>query len=703
VSDKPDHHSNFDRTAALTLQSPKSHDADGHVSRPGRDQIAMNPRVFLFLLVASVLSIHDLGADDQTASRWELKTDDTEIVLLVANNILYLAALQAPAGHGNWIGNALAVPFPGKISGQHLDWKFQDATVDSTQGTKVTLRFTCASPNLELLSVWWAHPGTGPVEYGTSIRNNTDGDLAFDNRDVISADLSLTMDASTVLHRFVKLADVRNNPHPETPVLTTPLATGMDVVAYTRNAINDHPAEIPFQVFDVNSTHGLYIGYEWSFGQFDITASGPQQATYRAILWASGQTKLARGKTFHIPSIYLGIYTGDLDDGGNQFKRWFWKYKMTATLRNNPGEPLLEYCVPGNEAGLEKFFADYPVAKWGGELAKIDVDWLPRGDGPNQDWFSNEVAEWNPNPAKWPNGMKGRAMAHAAGQKLALYMPHSYQKCDLATEAGRELEKNALLKRYDDGIYDYYRSDFVVEGSLDYLKHEGFMEVLDALIAQRPDFRYEHCSAGGTLKDFSTLQRLTFMTTDDSATPDGHRQAMYACTYMINPVQLKADIAISGGPGSDKDPVWVRYCLRTGFMGANMSTGWGSYTPAMIEETKAHWPLYTSKMRPILRGADVYHILPPCNHIDWDGLQYQNIALRQGAVLLFKPAAQTIDHQIIKLKGLQRNASYTLTFQDRTWLNATETGAQLMDEGINVTGMTGPYASEIIWLQQVGG
>ena len=104
--------------------------------------------------------------------------------------------------------------------------------------------------------------------------------------------------------------------------------------------------------------------------------------------------------------------------------------------------------------------------------------------------------------------------------------------------------------------------------------------------------------------------------------------------------------------------------------------------------------------RPILRGADVYHILPMADGVYWDGLEYFNAGIRKGSVFLFKPSAKAVDgdSKVIKLKGLNRNAHYALTFQDRANLNCVMTGAQLMDTGIAVTGMTGDRASEIIWI-----
>jgi hypothetical protein len=88
--------------------------------------------------------------------------------------------------------------------------------------------------------------------------------------------------------------------------------------------------------------------------------------------------------------------------------------------------------------------------------------------------------------------------------------------------------------------------------------------------------------------------------------------------------------------------------------------------------------------------------------VNWDGLQFYNPDLENGSVFLFKPSAKAADgdSKVVKLKGLDRKATYALTFQDRTALNAKKTGAQLMDEGIAVSGMTGDAASEIIWVER---
>ena len=73
---------------------------------------------------------------------------------------------------------------------------------------------------------------------------------------------------------------------------------------------------------------------------------------------------------------------------------------------------------------------------------------------------------------------------------------------------------------------------------------------------------------------------------------------------------------------------------------------------------------------------------------------------RRVPCFLFKPSADVPANKVIRLKGLNPKGVYTLTFQDRKDLNCVRTGAQLMTNGVYVTGMTGANASEIIWIEE---
>ncbi len=647
--------------------------------------------------------------------RWKLGTADTAVEIAVSDNKIYLERLFDPEEHWNWTRDPAQMPLPRTVSGVEPDWRYNDATINTTSGTELTLRFTSTQPKLELKSTWRARPGSGPVENWLTIQNNTGGNVTYKQADLLSADLDLVSDGLVTLTRFNKCG-VTTPAH--IGIAVDQLPPNRTIKSQTRDT-NDWVQDesyIPFEVLSVGDTHGLYVGYAWSFCKFSVSTGKNRKAiNLKAYLWDDKAFVEQDRAILKIPAVYIGTYRGDLDDCGNQFKQWFWRYKVPASLRGDPNEPLIEYCVPESEAALDEYFSIYDMKEWGGELAKIDIGWLAGISDDTSTWFTDEVADWIADTSKWPHGMDAGAIVHRNAQRLSLYIPDTYKWCDLGSQEGRKSEEEALLSRFDDFGFDYYRSDFFTEnnahfnlgpakyqGGSFYLSHEGYMEVLDYMMAKRPSFRYEHCSGGGTLKDFDTLQRVSVMTTTDISEPDAHRKAMFSNIYCINPVQLKADLSIQGGPGSADDTSWVRYCLRTGFMGANMASSAG-FTPTMAVETRFHWWLYKNYMRPILRGADVYHVLPICNGTDWDGFEFFNLSLGpagRGALLLFKPSSRSPDSRMLRLRGLDKLKVYTLDFEDRSGLNCRMSGAELMEKGVNVAGMSGDYASEIVWINK---
>ena len=687
-------------------------------------------RISLLLATIAIIQTGFVRAQ-VPAPKWQLRTEDTELTISVSNNRPAIFELKNSRNGWNWIKGVSEMPLPEKVrAGNNTyvpNWKYKEAILNNSNGTTLTLRFSSTTPDLLLESVWEARPGAGPVENSVSITNNSGDSLTFQDADVIAADISLTADSIVTLWRFNKGRYLGTKSPQDKPIVNSDKIGINDTITYylsndangsSPEGINSH---LPFQIFDIHSEHGLYIGYEWSFGVFkNQTGPDPRTIHYKSYLWDNASVTIQPGKVFKVPAVFFGTYTGDLDDGSNRMKRWFWNYKITPTIKNNPDEPLIEYCIPGNETQLIDYYKKYPVAEWGAELGKIDIDWL---DGSGADWTKGNFKRytyWKPDSLKWPHGMSAGAIVHRNKQKLSLYMNFTFEGNDIGTEQGREQEKQALLTRYDKWHYDYWRSDMLLEAKFNYLSHEGLLEILDFMIKNRPNFRYEHCGNGGLLKDFTTLQRISVLTNEDSGGPEYQRESFYSCSFMINPVQIKTDVGMNLGPHGEvpnnggysptggtihDSPQWVNYILRTGFMGANMATNWCVYTPNQIEGVKVHWPLYKSRQRPILRGikpgdapADVYHILPIPDGIDWDGIEYFNTSLNKGSILLFKPSGNAADSKVIKLRGLDLKATYRLTFQDRKEQDTQMTGAELMNKGIAIKGMSGNFASEIIWI-----
>jgi hypothetical protein len=77
--------------------------------------------------------------------------------------------------------------------------------------------------------------------------------------------------------------------------------------------------------------------------------------------------------------VYYGTYKGDIDDGSNRFKKWFWNRKITWSLYNHPDEPWIEVCMQAvGGRGSTSIVGDTPqsvydaLAATGVELVKMD-------------------------------------------------------------------------------------------------------------------------------------------------------------------------------------------------------------------------------------------------------------------------------------------------------------------------------------------
>ena len=119
------------------------------------------------------------GANEESGRwlrQWTLKTADTTLTLGVrSDQKMCLCRLAGPAG---WNWTKLPSPFPlvshVDLGGEHreLKWGFKQGAEDQADGSRVTILFTNADPSLELISVWQARGGPGPVRHTMFIRNH---------------------------------------------------------------------------------------------------------------------------------------------------------------------------------------------------------------------------------------------------------------------------------------------------------------------------------------------------------------------------------------------------------------------------------------------------------------------------------------------------------------------------------------------------
>lgn len=78
-----------------------------------------------------------------------------------------------------------------------------------------------------------------------------------------------------------------------------------------------------------------------------------------------------------------------------------------------------------------------------------------------------------------------------------------------------------------------------------------------------------------------------------------------------------------------------------------------SDNPAYIPVLKDNLALYKTRLRSLIRNANLYLLFLRPGGVDWDGIQYHNPVDGKGAIILFQPN-NPFDTRRIYLKGLDR-------------------------------------------------
>ena len=421
-----------------------------------------------------------------TADRFDavtfLSTEDTMLTLTSGGSPggFRMLSLRHRTVGWEWIDSGVhhtgcALPLPSPVSGAR-EWKLDSIVQNSTTAT-----YRFISGQLELESQWTARPGRGPIENVVSLLNKAMTTEVFDST-LRSALLVLSTPNSSVYSQYEKRG--AGTPLPPLELVLAPYVN-VSVPTGGPGHTEKEGQYIPLGFVTAEDTHGLFVGSEWELGQFDIvTTAAPVSASSSMneqrhtlstqiaiapiehadvakqlqedyVTIATGSLDPDVASSFTVPTVYYGTFSGDVDAGSNLFKRWFWEYKITHSLREHPDEPWSEICwdpvtgalfngsVP--RAGPSLYAA---AAATGIELLKIDCC-----------VYGYENRSWDINPHDWPNGFDFLPRAHAVGLKTSLYLGGSYRDANISTVAGRDLELHAIQERFDAGWMDMWRTD----------------------------------------------------------------------------------------------------------------------------------------------------------------------------------------------------------------------------------------------------
>lgn len=489
---------------------------------------------------------------------------------------------------------------------------------------------------------------------------------------------------------------------------------------------------IPMAYLDAGDT-GSYFAFEWSSDTIYVSAvpGGVRiSVDYRnQLVTEDFSTSVPSGGDFIVPPVYVGFYNGDIEDGSNAFKRWFWLEKTPKTMLADPQEPYVQTDWIRRETE--------PLLEKGVQSAKWDNGWWHEGLKVSShlggswkircaDWDMKEVGEeYRRNNIRWAvyvllhnsrEELEGDDLLTSIGPTAhpEWFVADDCDYADLGNADCVAYCKRKLLAFFTENHIDTWRSDWEpishfskrtnrhdADGTdVMYWTTRGFFEICDFLLDTIPGFRYESCSSAGSMKDFATAHRASNINCDDFANYWSLRVTFYDGTYCIHPAQLQ----LPGSPLQSGDPENERYA---GFGNIDFAARSMIYAPIMGDlcdcpRGPEYIRLHNEKIKPLIREANLYHTLPRPDGIRWDGIQYGYDILPEnrigGALFLFKPSAEGGTEKHVGVRGLNPDFTYRADFYDRKEQSFTATGRELMENGITVT-IPEDIGSEIIFFE----
>jgi hypothetical protein len=225
--------------------------------------------------------------------------------------------------------------------------------------------------------------------------------------------------------------------------------------------------------------------------------------------------------------------------------------------------------------------------------------------------------------------------------------------------------------------------------------------VLDSLYASITNFSYECCSSGGRLKDYGILRRCMKIQNQDRYYPLDARQSFYDSSFALHPMQ----VAALCGSWAEWQAAGSVFEFRSSSMGAaywhpdapngrNGGPVWSASQKALIQRAVN---TYKTRIRPLVRTANLYHVFPRPTGKIWDGVEYFDPLSRKGAVYVFRPDSPDATHTV-RLKGLEPQAHYWLWCEDGSFAPKQTGGESLMQAGLTLS-LPQPNTSEIIFLE----
>lgn len=474
----------------------------------------------------------------------------------------------------------------------------------------------------------------------------------------------------------------------------------------------------------------------WS-GNWDMQVSrqpGKEPSTLReepvtlsmAVHWDfGGGLNLARGATYVLPKAAFTASSGDLDDVTNQMHSYQRQFVFPRSQANRP--PLVQfnswYPFQGkaNVGDMERL-ADV-ASTIGAEVFVLDAGWYNHTD------WSKELGDYEPDPNAFPHGLE-ELSEHVRAKKMKfglwieieniglesrMFEKHSdwclsyngapirqanrcqldFSKPEVRAWATETIDR--LVNRYK---LSWIKIDYNIDVGDQFDPHgkdrpgdvlaqhiTNYYAWLDAVRAAHPELIIENCSSGALRMDMGILAHTHTNWLSDNVNPIESLQLGFGCTIQFSPEVCNHWMVGDNDRGFvdlKKPASWWDFMFRVPMNGQfGISSRVFDWNQALKDRAAKNIALY-KQVRPIIAGADVYHLTAEPSHwkpTGWMAIEYVSPSSGDSALMAYRLGRSSVEN-VFHLRGLNKQAMYDVSKDGRIVLHAS--GSELIKTGLPV-------------------
>lgn len=461
----------------------------------------------------------------------------------------------------------------------------------------------------------------------------------------------------------------------------------------------------PWQSLYGNDTgNGLFVGWDY-FGHWISSVSLDSADAVTMRLKVAGYNKsLAPGESISTPKAFVGLYSDDLDNAGNECLDWQYRYLWDYTRDKwFPAIRMLGYWYKGTNWGkvptgsnddfdsvLRKIFRTTDLMRYCG------------ADVYHRDWgWWNCAGEWNGPDFKSSHDYLAK---HGMGQLLYAFLYSVSMDSKVAKEHPDWVIGSILLDMSKPEVVEFMKGqldEFVRKwGSFEWRndsfftgykdddqtcmlgQDQGFRKVIKDFLDKHRDCAFQAVNAGGYYGGYDYTRFSSSFSFSDGGV--GILRNYYAS--LLFPPDKTSDIPDRWNPDSYDKSIWMGLlCINFDMTGDTWNR---------------------EKMEGVRQLIDIYHYLQhngvvgrwvkvyrPTITGDDRTMYFQRLSgdRTRGIIIPKRPAPGVVT---IRPKGLFPDHSYNVSFQESDAME-TRTGADLMANGITIEKM---IPGELIYL-----